>query len=76
MIEAAQRRVAFAANASLTTLHWHVGHKVRTEALENISAEGPGAAGGIQNTGTLVLSDVTLKGNTAPNCNGGIGCPP
>jgi predicted nuclease of restriction endonuclease-like (RecB) superfamily len=39
MIEAAQRQVSFAANASLTTLHWQVGHKVRTEALEGRRAE-------------------------------------
>ena len=33
MIELAQRRVAGAANAALTTLYWQLGHRVRTEVL-------------------------------------------
>jgi hypothetical protein len=33
------------------------------------------SAGGIQNSGTLVLTDVTLKDNTGANCSGGTGCP-
>jgi len=39
MIETAQREVAVAANASLTTLYWEVGKHVRTEALEGRRAE-------------------------------------
>jgi predicted nuclease of restriction endonuclease-like (RecB) superfamily len=39
MIETAQREVAVAANASLTTLYWQVGKHVRTEALEGRRAE-------------------------------------
>jgi hypothetical protein len=38
-LRAAQRQVSIAANASLTTLHWQVGHRVRTEALEGRRAE-------------------------------------
>jgi DUF1016 N-terminal domain len=39
MIEAAQRQVATAANASLTTLHWQVGRRVYTDALKGRRAE-------------------------------------
>lgn len=39
MIEAARHQVAVAANASLTTLYWQVGHRVCTEALEDRRAE-------------------------------------
>jgi hypothetical protein len=39
MIEMARREVAVAANASLTTLYWQVGYRVRTEALDKRRAE-------------------------------------
>ncbi|MEA3179642.1 MAG: hypothetical protein QOI59_3165 [Gammaproteobacteria bacterium] len=39
MIEAARHHVAATANASLTTLYWQVGHRVRTEALGGRRAE-------------------------------------
>ena len=39
MIETARRQVAVAANVSLTTLYWQVGHRVRTEALDDRRAE-------------------------------------
>jgi predicted nuclease of restriction endonuclease-like (RecB) superfamily len=39
MIKAAQQQVAVAANASLTTLYWEVGHRVRTEVLDERRAE-------------------------------------
>lgn len=39
MIEAARHQVAVAANASLTTLYWQVGHRVRTDALAGRRAE-------------------------------------
>lgn len=34
MIETARKQVAVAANAALTTLHWQLGHRVRTQVLE------------------------------------------
>lgn len=34
MIETARKQVAVAANAALTTLHWQLGHRVRTDVLE------------------------------------------
>ena len=39
MIEAARRQVSLAANAALTTLHWQLGYRVRTEVLEGKRAE-------------------------------------
>jgi hypothetical protein len=39
MIEAARQQVAVAVNASLTTLYWEVGHRVRTEVLDERRAE-------------------------------------
>jgi hypothetical protein len=39
MIETARRQVAVAANVSPTTLYWQVGHRVRTEALDQRGAE-------------------------------------
>ncbi len=39
MIDAARRQVAVAANAALTTLYWHMGHRVRAEVLEGRRAE-------------------------------------
>jgi predicted nuclease of restriction endonuclease-like (RecB) superfamily len=39
MIDAARQQVAVAANAGLTTLYWHMGHRVRTEVLEGKRAE-------------------------------------
>jgi hypothetical protein len=39
MIETARHQVAVAANVSLTTLYWHVGHRVRTEVLDKRRAE-------------------------------------
>jgi predicted nuclease of restriction endonuclease-like (RecB) superfamily len=34
MIEAARQRLAYAANAALTTLYWQLGERVRTEVLD------------------------------------------
>jgi Right handed beta helix region len=42
--------------------------------VENQAA--PGAAGGISNGGTLVLSGTVIKDNSGVNCQGGFGCPP
>lgn len=39
MIDAARRRVALAANAALTTLHWQLGYRVPTEILAGQRAE-------------------------------------
>lgn len=39
MIDAARKQVAGAANAALTTLYWQLGHRVRTEVLEEQRAE-------------------------------------
>lgn len=39
MIDAARKQLAVAANAALTTLYWHIGHRVRTEVLEEQRAE-------------------------------------
>jgi predicted nuclease of restriction endonuclease-like (RecB) superfamily len=39
LIEAARHQVATAANASLTTLYWQVGNRVRKEALDERRAE-------------------------------------
>jgi hypothetical protein len=39
MIEGARHQVAIAANASLTTLYWQVGRRVRAEVLEGRRAE-------------------------------------
>lgn len=39
MIDAARRQVAVAANAALTTLYWQLGHRVRTEILDEKRAE-------------------------------------
>ncbi len=39
MIESARRQVAITANASLTTLYWQVGRRVRAEVLEGRRAE-------------------------------------
>lgn len=39
MIETARHQAAVAANASLTTLYWQVGHRVRTEVLDGHRAE-------------------------------------
>jgi len=39
MIEAARQQVAVAANAALTTLHWQIGNRVRSEVLEGRRAE-------------------------------------
>jgi hypothetical protein len=35
-----------------------------------------GAAGGISNEATLLLTHTTIKDNSGLNCTGGIGCPP
>jgi hypothetical protein len=39
LIDAAHQRVAQAANATLTMLHWHVGQRIRSEVLRNGRAE-------------------------------------
>lgn len=39
MIDLARKQVAIAANAALTTLYWELGHRVRTEVLEDQRAE-------------------------------------
>ncbi|MBK6520464.1 MAG: DUF1016 family protein [Polyangiaceae bacterium] len=39
MIEAARHQVAVAANAALTTLHWQIGNRVRSDVLEGRRAE-------------------------------------
>jgi predicted nuclease of restriction endonuclease-like (RecB) superfamily len=39
MIDAARKRVAAAANATLTTLYWQMGHRVRTQVLDGRRAE-------------------------------------
>jgi predicted nuclease of restriction endonuclease-like (RecB) superfamily len=39
MIEAARKHVAVAANVTLTTLYWQIGHRVRTEVLDERRAE-------------------------------------
>lgn len=39
MIDAARKQVAVAANAALTTLYWQIGHRVRTEVLDERRAE-------------------------------------
>jgi hypothetical protein len=39
MIDAARKQVAVAANAALTTLYWQVGHRVRTEVLDERRAK-------------------------------------
>src|SRR4051812_585080 len=39
LIEAARRKVAVAANAALTTLYWQLGHRVRTEILQDQRAK-------------------------------------
>ena len=39
MIETARHQAAVAANASLTTLYWQVGQRVRTEVLDGHRAE-------------------------------------
>jgi predicted nuclease of restriction endonuclease-like (RecB) superfamily len=39
MIDAARKQVSVAANAALTALYWHIGHRVRTDVLEGRRAE-------------------------------------
>ena len=39
MIDAARKQVAIAANATLTTLYWQIGHRVHAEVLEKRRAE-------------------------------------
>jgi hypothetical protein len=39
MIEAAQKQVATVANAALTLLHWHIGHRVSEYVLDRKRAE-------------------------------------
>ncbi|HKQ68783.1 MAG TPA: DUF1016 N-terminal domain-containing protein [Polyangiaceae bacterium] len=39
MIDAARKQVAVAANAALTTLYWQIGHRVRTEVLDERRAK-------------------------------------
>jgi predicted nuclease of restriction endonuclease-like (RecB) superfamily len=39
MIDAARMQVAVAANATLTTLYWQLGHRIRTEVLDGRRAE-------------------------------------
>lgn len=39
MIEVARKQVAVAANAALTTLYWQIGHRVRTEVLDEQRAK-------------------------------------
>lgn len=39
MIETARKQVAVAANVTLTTLYWQIGHRVRTEVLDEQRAE-------------------------------------
>lgn len=39
MIDAARKQVAVAANVTLTTLYWQIGHRVRTEVLDERRAE-------------------------------------
>lgn len=39
MIDAARQQVAVTANAALTTLYWQIGHRVRTDVLDDRRAE-------------------------------------
>lgn len=39
MIDAARKQVSVAANAALTALYWHIGHRVRIDVLERRRAE-------------------------------------
>jgi predicted nuclease of restriction endonuclease-like (RecB) superfamily len=39
MIDAARKQVSVAANAALTALYWHIGHRVRSDVLEGRRAE-------------------------------------
>jgi hypothetical protein len=42
---------------------------------ENNVSGGATPVGGIQNQGTLVITNTTFKDNTGLNCSGGVGCP-
>jgi Right handed beta helix region len=46
----------------------------RVYVVENQAA--PGQAGGIANSGTLVLTHTIIADNSGFNCTGGTGCPP